>query len=509
MPTDSLANKTPPSLKSGVLFMMKTKSVFVGLSLFLIFSGCTNSKEVRVKSLSEVQRDILRSQAQVGQFLNPGEEVPQTAPTKEERCKDRIAALPQDYIHGWLEVPENPADQSSPKINMFYYGRLKADKNLKQDVTIFFNGGPGGDSESSFLRLSQLQDKDPDKNKTNFLFIDQRGNGCSDFYPQGQTEDVLHRLAFYGTRGIVADSEALRKYLIGNQKWRVFGQSYGAYVVHKYAILNPESISKAYAHANVITASAVMRHSERIAAQDRVLKEYLKVFPDDKAKLETMNAALFEKPCVVDQTDKKYCGYLLSTPFVMMLGFKTAWPNLHNWLNVIVDANNKVNLESLGNLALLYLVDDDLVWNNKMTMQNVVAYVDRNYTDLEGKLCEKVHGELRGRGLEPEKFILDECKDENVTYADGSRGELDSTDYSLLSKLQTDWMTAEQLKASLQAHPELEFNLYSGEYDCFVPVANFKAEVEILKPLINYTHFTTSGHDGFYSESKVWQDLAK
>ncbi len=489
--------------------MFQAVSFLVGLSLILTFTGCTNSKEVKVKSLTEIQREILRGQAQVGKFLNPDEQVPTAPPTKEERCQERIAQLPSDYIHGWLEVSENPSDDSSPKINIFYYGRVKADKNSPQDVTIFYNGGPGGDSESSFSRLNSIQLKDAEKNKANFLFIDQRGNGCSDFYPQGQTEDVLQRLANYGTRGIVADSEALRKHLLGNQKWRIFGQSYGAYVVHKYAIINPESVSKAYAHANAITESAVMRHAERIASQDRVLKEYFKVFPEDKAKFERLNEVLFDKPCVVDQTDKKYCGYLLATPFTMMLGFKTAWTNLHNWLNAIVTEESKVQLESLGQLALLYLVDDDLLWNNKLTMHNVLAYVDRNYTDLEGKLCEKVHAELRGRGLKPENFILDECKDETTTYADGSRGELDSTDYSLLSKLKTDWMTTEQLKSSLQANPDLEFNLYSGEYDCFVPVANFAAEVEILKPFINYTHFTTSGHDGFYSESKVWQDLIK
>lgn len=489
--------------------MFQIKSSFVGIFLLLVFSGCTKSNEIRVQSLSQAQLQILRSQAQVGQFLNPGEKIPEAPPTKEERCKKRIAALPKDYIYGWLEVPETPSKESSPKINIFYYGRVKADKKLKQDITVFFNGGPGGDSESSFLRLSSLQAKDAKKNNVSFLFIDQRGNGCSDFYPQGDSEDILRRLANYGTRGIVADAEAIRHYLIGDQKWRVFGQSYGAFVVHKYAILNPNSIASAYAHANTITSSPVSRHSERIASQDRVLKEYLKEYPSDLAKFEKMNAALFEKPCVVDQTEKKYCGYLLATPFGMMLGFKTSWLNLHNWLNSIVKDDGSVNLESLGNLALLYLIDDDLVWNNKLTMHNVVAYVDRNYVDMEGKLCQKVHAELRERGLHPEKFILDECKDENTIYADGSPGEVDTTDYSLLSKLQTDWMTPDQLKISLESHPQLDFNLYSGELDCFVPVANFKEEVDILKPFINYTHFPTSGHDGFYSESKVWQDLVK
>ena len=484
------------------------QSLFI-LSLLSVSVSCTNSKDVKVKSLSQIQREIIQSRAQVGNFLKPDDEVPTVPPTKEERCQERIDALPTNYIHGWLTVPEVPGDETSPKINVFYYGRVNPDKNVQQDVTIFFNGGPGGDSESSFNKLNSLQLADEMKNKANFLFIDQRGNGCSDFYPQGTTEDVMQRLAHYGTRGIVADSELIRQHLLGNQKWRIFGQSYGAYVVHKYAILNPDSISKAYAHANAITSSAVMRHSERIASQDRIIKEYFKVYPDDEAKLKKLNEALLDKPCVVDENEKKYCGYVLATPFTSMLGFHTAWETLHSWLGAVVPTTDHVEIELLGKLALWYLVDDDAAWNIKEMMHNVVAYVDRNYTDLEGKLCEKVHAELRERGLKPEAFVLDECKDENVTYADGSRGELDKTDYALLSKLKTDWMTPEQLKQSLQAHPALEFNLYSGELDSFVPVANFKAEVEVLAPYINYTHFTTSGHDGFYSEEKVWQDLTR
>jgi pimeloyl-ACP methyl ester carboxylesterase len=484
----------------------------ISQGLFLLFilslsTACTNSKEIKVKSLSQVQREILQSQAQVGNFLKPDDVLPTVPPTKEERCQERISALPADYIHGWLEVPETPGDDASPKINIFYYGRVKTDKLQNQDVTIFFNGGPGGDSESSFSKLNSLQLADEAKNKTNFLFIDQRGNGCSDFYPQGTSEAVMHRLANYGTRGIVADSELIREHLLGNQKWRVFGQSYGAYVVHKYAILSPDSISKAYAHANAITPSAVMRHAERIASQDRIIKEYFKIYPEDEAKLKIMNDVLLDKPCVVDENDKKYCGYVLVTPFTSMLGFRTSWGTLHSWLSAVVASpKDGVNTEVLGKLALWYLVDDDAAWNKKDMMHNVVAYVDRNYTDLEGKLCEKVHAELRGRGLSPENFILDECKDENVTYRDGSRGEIDQTDYALIAKLKTDWMTFEQLKESLQSHPDLEFNLYSGELDSFVPVANFKAEVEMLAPYINYTHFTTSGHDGFYSEPKVWED---
>jgi len=38
------------------------------------------------------------------------------------------------------------------------------------------------------------------------IFIDQRGTGCSTFYPQGSFDQILGRLTSYGSRGIVEDA---------------------------------------------------------------------------------------------------------------------------------------------------------------------------------------------------------------------------------------------------------------------------------------------------------------
>lgn len=476
----------------------------------VVFSGCT-AKKSHVQELTINQKRHLKAMAQVGLFYGPEDVVPDQIPSKEERCAERIKGLPADYTYGWLSVPENPEDEQGRQISVFYYGRVKQDPSLKQDITVFYNGGPGSDSEGSYYVLADLQSQDTEKNKVNFLFIDQRGNGCSDPYPQGDSEESIQRLTYYGSRGIVADSEKIRQHLIGEQKWRVFGQSYGGYIVHKYAIIAPNSVNKAYAHANAITSNGLLRHAERVASQDRVLKEYFKVYPNDEAKFRTLDQYLFNKPCVTDSRDKKYCGYQLSSSFLMLLGFSDAWPRVNKWINKIVDDNGVVNFEHLQKLAEYYLFEEEPSWNQQYTVQAVIAYADRNYSDFEGKLCEKANNVLRERGLEPEKFLLSECKDETSIYADGSTGQIDSFDYTKLKGLKTDWMTADQLKLSLQAHSDLQFFLYSGELDSFVPMANFKEQLDILGPLanLNYTHFMTTGHDGFCSEAQVWQDLLK
>lgn len=487
--------------------------IVLALCAFVFVTSCTDKKTsttYQVTSLSTEQKLAIRSLAQAGIFLGPGDEIPSQLPSKEERCAERIAALPKDYIHGWLEVPENPADVEGRKISVFYYGRVVADPNLKQDVTIFYNGGPGSDSESSFNGLYNLQMQDPAKNKVSFLYIDQRGNGCSDPFPQGMDPETLQRLTHYGTRGIVSDSEKIREHLLGTQQWRIFGQSYGAYIVHKYAIVAPESVYKAYAHANALTSSAAFRHAERILSQDRVFRLYMKMYPQDEAKVLALNKLLQSKPCFVFSDGKTYCGYALTTPFISMLGFNRP-DKLHIWISEIVSDSLSVDINRLQEIAAMY-IDPPITGNDQEVAQYVIACTDRNYCESEGKqgnLCDKSNDLLRSRGLNPDEFLVGECKDETATYADGTRGQQDMFDYTVLKDLKQDFMTSEQLKTSLVAHPSLEFHLYSGELDTFVPKANFTEELAVVGEFVKYTHFLKTGHDGFRSESQVWADLIK
>jgi hypothetical protein len=62
-------------------------------------------------------------------------------------------------------------------------------------------------------------------------------------------------------------------------------------------------------------------------------------------------------------------------------------------------------------------------------------------------------------------------------------------------------------KTALQVMPAGSFYLYSGEKDCFVPKEGFVEEITAVGPLLHYTHFMNSGHEGFYTENQVWNDL--
>src|SRR5205085_324026 len=155
-----------------------------------------------------------------------------------------------------------------------------------------------------------------------FVFIDQRGTGCSDPYPQGHTPDVLARLAHYGSAEIVADAEAIRVSLIGGAPWKIFGQSYGAYIVHRYVALASDSVVSASAHGDAIMNDPLRRYTARIESQHKVLDRYLADYPDDLPLIQTLRTRLTPEVCYrSSDLEDKVCGKNTLGPLYSALGF--------------------------------------------------------------------------------------------------------------------------------------------------------------------------------------------
>ncbi|RYZ83570.1 MAG: alpha/beta fold hydrolase, partial [Proteobacteria bacterium] len=183
-----------------------------------------------------------------------------------------------------LSVPEDWQNPSSKMIRLAYY--LKNDFQ-KKNVVIFFNGGPASSANSSLSNLKLLSDKHP----INFVVFDQRGTGCSSAYPADD-----EGIALYTSASIVNDAEALRTKIMGNEKWKIFGQSFGGLIVQRYLERHPEGVSHAYSHGysqmedpNEWMALRLKKQAElsveRISAydaknKDRKLLKRLKSFPE-------------------------------------------------------------------------------------------------------------------------------------------------------------------------------------------------------------------------------------
>jgi pimeloyl-ACP methyl ester carboxylesterase len=415
-----------------------------------------------------------------GSGVGPGE-----SPNPIANCEDFVANYP-DFVPGNLEVPEDwDHPDTSPKIKLFYYWRKGSEAGAdKRPPVVFYNGGPASDSHSSADVLADL----PFTQHAALVFLDQRGTGCSTPFPTEVSATSALRLMNWGSRAIVNDSEALRKHLFGEQKWRAYGQSYGGFIVHRYLEVAPEGLDRAIAHGSSVMSDPVSWLTERIRSQARVSATYFTRNPLDRDALSKTRAQIPETQCWTSG-EYKSCGPAVLDSITIMLGFQDSWPSLHQWISRLRDKDGTVNQTVLSSLVRTYVFG---VYGEGGLGGNVISKMEiaPGYTDREG--CLAVLERMRNDGEKPDTFDVNECR--------------------LLTTLQTPY--DEALKAVV-AHPLAidkiadnlshggEFFLFSGQQDVFVPFATFDEEVKRLGGHVHYESFPNSGHEGFYTEPHV------
>ncbi len=412
-----------------------------------------------------------------------------------DACEAFRASLPSDWIQGFLSVPEDPSQEGGRRIRIFYYGRI----NAQSIPTVYFNGGPGNSSHVMFATLMTKQPFFDPYKQISLIFIDQRGTGCSDPYPNGSDIRELRRLSFYGSRGIVADAEAVRAILWPHQKWIAAGQSYGGFVVHRYVILHPEALSAAISQQDVLTTNGYFRIKTRIASQARVLEGYLNQYSDDRERLLKLRDFLDTSKCFTDPKEqKRICGFSVLKPLTRLIGFSDQWLKIHQWLGIMVpDAGVSV----FGIARFLKNSPSVEGTRLKAWAESVIGYVDRGVPPLDLEQCRRIQNDLRSNGIYLEHVLLNECMDK-------IQAPLYIQSHAKWQNLLTsDPPKIEDFASAIKDHL-IPFYLYSGEKDTFVPVAEFSEELKAIStlPNVHYFDFSDSGHDGAFEEPRTWAD---
>lgn len=409
-------------------------------------------------------------------------------------CSGFRSSLPDGFQQGFITVPEDWQHPDGRKIRVFYYARLQKDEQggVIRPV-VFFNGGPGGDSHSSY-NILERQSASQD---ISFIYVDQRGTGCSDAFPVVPvTLDTAKRLELYGSRSIVRDAEALRIQLLGAQtRWTAFGQSYGGEIVHRYIEVAPQGLNGAYAHGASIMADPVAWLVQRLESQRRVIGDYFASYPEDAERLSAIRALIADTRCFQDGTTR-ICGPAVLDAATALLGFRTQWGTLHAWLAKLRNSDGSLAENVLANFVRGFAFG---VYASNGFASSVISYSELTpgYTDAAG--CHAALARLQGSSEDSLSWPINECR---ILMAlrfpwDGLIDGLKTTDA----------LSLEGVAKSLEQMPSLPFFLYSGEKDVFVPVGTFHEEVSLLGSRITYRDFPNSGHDGFYSEQQVWDDL--
>src|SRR6187401_443720 len=145
---------------------------------------------------------------------------------------------------------ELPLDYANPgKTIRVFVREVVAPGKEKQDLpcVVFFQGGPGSGSprptgNSGWIkRMSQ---------EYRVLLLDQRGTGISTPVTAQSLRGMAPReqaayLRHFRADNIVRDAEAIRKELIGEDKWTILGQSYGGFCALRYLSASPEGLEAA------------------------------------------------------------------------------------------------------------------------------------------------------------------------------------------------------------------------------------------------------------------------
>jgi len=114
---------------------------------------------------------------------------------------------------------------------------------------VFFQGGPGSSAPRPETRSGWLKRA---LEEYRVLLLDQRGTGLSSpvsfqtLSSLGSPEAQARYLSHFRADAIAADAEAIRKELIGDERWSVLGQSFGGFCALRYLSAAPEGLREMF-----------------------------------------------------------------------------------------------------------------------------------------------------------------------------------------------------------------------------------------------------------------------
>lgn len=399
--------------------------------------------------------------------------------------------LPKGWNSSSVEVPFDWSNPSGEKIKVSYY--FKDQKQYQEKTPIvFFNGGPTIAGNSAIGVFSKPFTHE------NIIFLDQRGTGCST--PFKKYNGNLNEYRLYASDSIVKDAEVIRKELFGDRKWKIFGQSYGGLISFRYLELAPEAIASAHIHGFGFSPDGLMldKREERIAELTPEIMSYkpgpdsLMSIGDMIQELRTTHKDIFNSMCFEtrDSLKKNFCGEDIFTGLFMITGFKNYWSRVHQFLVESLELIEKNNISELQRtftkFAKTYLLRFGDV--NQTAALHSITY----YELIPGRFF------YSGCSYKPENDLISECRfQRQFLIRTGSAPTFVPKPHNLT-----------EIRKNIITN-EIPVYYYAGHYDTFLPVQTLTWTAKELGIEDSLIIFPDSGHDGYYSEKLVLDNLKK
>lgn len=388
-----------------------------------------------------------------------------------------------------MEVPFDWSQPDGEKITVSYYFKEQTQYAGKTPI-VFFNGGPTIAGYSAIGLLGE------DYKDENIVFLDQRGTGCSTPFKDYEGNPDLYKN--YASDSIVKDAEVIRRTLFGENQWKIFGQSFGGLISFRYLELFPKSIASAHIHGFGFSPDGLLidKREKRISEITPEILNYKNTKVSEFSLGDMMESLkkkeIFTSTCIETRHSlkKQFCGTDVFTGLFMVTGFRDRWKVVHkNFASFLefAEAGKTTELhESFEKFARTYLLRFGSV------EQTAALHSITYYELIPGKFF------FNGCTGAIENDLISECR-----FARNFLIRIEG-----IPTFTPNPHNLDVIKNNISKF-QIPVFYYAGLYDTFLPTQTLEWTAKTLGIESSFVVFPKSGHEGFYTEKLVIENLKK
>jgi pimeloyl-ACP methyl ester carboxylesterase len=413
-----------------------------------------------------------------------------------EECAKFAQGLPSDYRTASIEVPIDWSQPNGPKTTVFYFTNFENG----QIPVVYFNGGPLGYDHFSY---SVFSSKTKLRN-LGFIYIDQRGTGCSEKIPPVTDLKSAENASLYAADQIVFDAEAIRKLVVGKRPWKVFGQSYGGQIANRYLSLAGENIISIHNYAGGFNSFMPDFFAKRMVKQNKVTEAFFNQYPNLLSVFQKLQATLSDSHCIT-HSSRKICGIVLLDMAMDELYSLNNWPQFAaNFSRLLLnDQPNLPLFKSYSTYLLDYFFSSQFLISQTVWAQE--AQSSNSTFDLVLD-CDFADAILRNQGIDPNSLLVNHCRIIRSAVTKDISNFLNQILPKI--KIRENSITSNDFKNLLKAHSHVKYFVYTGGLDFYDTIETDMNQFT-SNSQFSHTHFKEQDHYGYFVEETFWDEFLK